>query len=220
MLPAKKKHRSNPEWIRRHITDPYVKEATKLGYRSRAAFKLIEIDDRERLLQPGVVVIDLGAAPGSWTQVVVERLKGRDRTMGGKIIALDMLPMDPLDGVSFIQGDFREDGVAAQLAVALGGAKVDVILSDLAPNLSGIAPADAARNAHLAELVTDFALRHLASDGALVLKAFQGSGYSQIVEGLKRCFKSVVVRKPPASRAESAETYLVAKCLRKPGPKA
>src|SRR5262249_15156691 len=134
---AKKKHRSNVEWIRRHVTDPYVKEATRKGYRSRAAFKLAEIDTRDKLLRPGGIVVDLGAAPGSWTQLVCERLTDRTGALRGRVLALDVLPMDPLGGVEFIQGDFRDEEVAAQVSAALAGAKVDVVLSDMAPNLSG-----------------------------------------------------------------------------------
>lgn len=215
MPAAKKKHRSNPEWIRRHVTDPYVKEATRKGYRSRAAFKLAEIDARDKLLRPGSVVVDLGAAPGSWAQLVRERLAGRDGVIHGRILALDVLPIEPIAGVEFIQGDFREEEVAAQLAAALAEAKVDVVLSDMAPNLSGIGPADAARNAHLAELAIDFACQHLKPSGVLLLKSFQGSGHSQVVEALKRRFSSVAVRKPAASRAESAETYLLARGLKR-----
>ncbi len=214
MPEAKKKHRSNPEWIRRHVTDPYVKEATRRGYRSRAAFKLSEIDDRDRLIRPGAVIVDLGAAPGSWTQVVRERLVAANGELRGKIIALDLLPMDPIPDVEIIQGDFREDAVAALVAERLGNTKVDLVLSDMAPNLSGIAAADAARNAHLAELAIEFAVEYLKPTGALLLKAFHGSGYSQIVETLKRRFVSVAVRKPGASRAESAETYLLARGLK------
>jgi 23S rRNA (uridine2552-2'-O)-methyltransferase len=215
MPAAKKKHRSNPEWIRRHVTDPYVKEATRKGYRSRAAFKLAEIDARDKLLRPGSVVVDLGAAPGSWAQLVRERLGGRDGVIHGRILALDVLPIEPIAGVEFIQGDFREEEVVAQLAAALAEAKVDVVLSDMAPNLSGIGPADAARNAHLAELAIHFACQHLKPSGVLLLKSFQGSGHSQIVEALKRRFSSVAVRKPAASRAESAETYLLARGLKR-----
>lgn len=211
---AKKKHRSNAEWIRRHVTDPYVKEATRKGYRSRAAFKLAEIDARDKLLRPGATVVDLGAAPGSWTQLVRERLTDPAGALRGRILALDVLPMEPISGVEFIQGDFREEEVAAQVAAVLAGAKVDVVLSDMAPNLSGIAPADAARNAHLAELAIEFAGQHLKPSGALLLKSFQGSGHSQVVETLKRRFASVAVRKPAASRAESAETYLLARGLK------
>jgi 23S rRNA (uridine2552-2'-O)-methyltransferase len=214
MPSASRKHRSNPQWIRRHVTDPFVKAATQHGYRSRAAYKLAEIADKDRLLKPGQVVVDLGAVPGSWTQVVRERLRGKDGDLHGRIVALDLLPLDPLPEVTFIQGDFRDDAVAAQLADALGGAKVDVVLSDMAPNLSGIAVADAARSGHLCELAIEFAREHLKPSGALLIKAFQGSGYSQLVEMLKKTFVTVAVRKPAASRAESAETYLLARSLK------
>lgn len=211
---AKKKHRSNRAWIERHVTDPYVKSATQRGYRARSAFKLIEIDDKDRLLKPGQTVIDLGAAPGSWLQVVRERLT-KDGAVRGRIIALDLLPITPLPDVTFLQGDFRESEVVEQLEAALGGARADIILSDLAPNLSGIAAADAARGAHLLELALEFALAQLKPGGALLAKAFQGSGYSQFVAELKKHFISVAVRKPPASRAESAETFLLARGLKK-----
>jgi 23S rRNA (uridine2552-2'-O)-methyltransferase len=214
MPAAKRKSRSSPEWIRRHLADPYVKEATRKGYRSRAAFKLAEIDARDKLLRPGAIVVELGAAPGSWTQVVRERLADRTGALRGRIVAVDLLPIEPIDGVEIVQGDFRDEVVAAKLAEMLGGAKVDVVLSDMAPNLSGIAAADAARNAHLAELAIDFACRHLKPSGVLLLKSFQGSGHSQIVEALKRRFLAVAVRKPAASRAESAETYLLARGLK------
>ncbi|MCE2969971.1 MAG: RlmE family RNA methyltransferase [Burkholderiales bacterium] len=214
MPTAKKKHRSNPEWIRRHVTDPYVKAATQHGYRARSAYKLIEIDDKDRLLKPGQVVVDLGAVPGSWTQVVRERLTGKDGVLRGRIVALDVLPLDPLPEVTFIQGDFREEEVGAQLAAALSGARVDVVLSDMAPNLSGIGVADAARSSHLCELALEFAQGHLKPNGVLLIKAFQGSGFSQLVEQLKKAFVSVATRKPAASRAESAETYLLARGLK------
>ena len=145
MLKAKKKHRSNREWIERHINDPFVKKSRQEGYRSRAAYKLAEIDDREKFLRPGATVVDLGAAPGSWTQVVRERLGGPDGALRGRIVAMDILPMDPLPDVDFIQGDFREESVAGELAALLAGEPVDVVLSDMAPNLSGVAAADAAR---------------------------------------------------------------------------
>ncbi len=216
-MPDKKKkpkplsrHRSNRAWIERHINDPYVQAATRHGYRSRAAYKLIEIDQKDRLLRPGATVIDLGAAPGSWTQVVVERLGQREGRLAGRVIALDLLPMEPIAGVHVIQGDFRDDAVMQSVAQALGGERADLILSDMAPNLSGIGAADAARSAHLWELALEFALEHLKPEGRFLTKAFQGSGYSQFVELLKRHFARVLVRKPAASRQESAETFLLA----------
>ncbi len=209
-LKAPSKHRSNRAWIERHINDPYVQAATRHGYRSRAAYKLLEIDKRDRLLQPGMTVIDLGAAPGSWTQVVVERLGVRNGAPAGRVIALDLLPMEPIAGVHVISGDFREDAVMQELAACLQGEPADLILSDMAPNLSGIGAADAARSAHLWELALEFALTHLRPEGRFLTKAFQGSGYSQFVQELKRHFAHVLVRKPAASRQESAETYLLA----------
>lgn len=217
MAAPKKKHRSNPEWIKRHVTDPYVKRSVQEGFRSRAAYKLSEIADAERMLKPGMVVVELGAAPGSWTQVVRQRLSAGG-AFRGRIVALDLLPMEPVPDVDFIQGDFREEPVEAQLASLLDGARVDVILSDMAPNLSGIAAADAARSLHLAELAADFAVRHLKPDGTFLVKAFQGSGYSQFVEHLKRCFRTVTTRKPAASRESSAEVYLLARSVRPEAP--
>lgn len=208
---AGRKHRSNRAWIQRHVTDPFVKAATAQGFRARSAFKLIEIDDKDRLLRPGMTVVDLGAAPGSWTQVARQRLSGPDGRLRGRLVALDLLPMDPLPDVVFIQGDFREQDVADRLGAELGGDRADLILSDLAPNLSGIAVADAARGLHLLELALEFALLHLKPGGALLVKAFQGSGFSQFVAELKKHFASVATRKPAASRAESAETYLLAR---------
>jgi 23S rRNA (uridine2552-2'-O)-methyltransferase len=208
---ATRKHRSNQSWIRRHVTDPYVRAATAQGYRARSAFKLVEIDDKDRLLKPGMTVIDLGASPGSWTQVVRQRLAGADGRLRGRIIALDILPMEPLPDVLAIEGDFREQEAADRLAAALEGGKADLILSDLSPNLSGIAVADAARGQHLLELALEFARAHLKPGGDLLVKAFQGSGYSQFVAELKKHFVTVAARKPAASRAESAETYLLAR---------
>jgi 23S rRNA (uridine2552-2'-O)-methyltransferase len=213
MAAPKKKHRSNPEWIRRHVTDPFVKRSVQEGFRSRAAYKLAEIADADRLLKPGMVVVELGAAPGSWTQVVRQRLSAGG-PLRGRVVALDILPMEPVPEVDFIQGDFREEEVERQLVAVLAGAPVDVVLSDMAPNLSGIAAADAARSLHLAELAADFAERHLKPEGVLVVKAFQGSGYSQFVEHLKRRFRKVATRKPAASRESSAEVYLLARGLR------
>jgi 23S rRNA (uridine2552-2'-O)-methyltransferase len=214
MAQARKKHRSNRDWIERHLSDPYVKRSVQEGYRSRAAYKLAEIDDKDRLLRPGAVVVDLGAAPGSWTQVIRERLSRRGQ-LGGRVIALDILPMEPLPDVEVIVGDFREEAVERELEQKLQGTKVDAVLSDMAPNLSGIAAADAARSLLLAELALEFAVKHLAADGIFLVKAFQGSGYSQYVERLKRTFRSVSVRKPAASRESSAEVYLLARGLRR-----
>ena len=214
MATARRKNRSNPEWIARHVNDPYVKRSVAEGFRSRAAYKLSEVADKDRLLRPGMVVVDLGAAPGSWTQVVRKRLARVDGRLAGRIIALDILPMDPLPDVEFIQGDFHDEEVERQLVDLLAGAPIDVVLSDMAPNLSGIASADAARSVHLGELAADFAAKYLQPNGAFLVKAFQGSGYSQYVERLKRVFRSITVRKPAASRDTSAEIYLLARQLR------
>lgn len=208
-----RKNRSNPEWIARHINDPYVKRSVSEGFRSRAAYKLSEIDDKDRLLQPGMVVVDLGAAPGSWSQVVQKRLQ-RDGRLRGRVIALDLLPIDPIPGIEVVQGDFHDESVEQQLAELLAGTPVDLVLSDMAPNLSGIAAADSARSLHLAEIAAAFAAKYLQPDGAFLVKAFQGSGYSQYVEQLKKIFHSVTVRKPAASREASAEVYLLARQLR------
>lgn len=209
---AKKKF--SKEWVMQHINDPYVKMAQQKGYRARAAFKLIEILDQEKLMRPGDLVVDLGSTPGSWSQVARERLGGAGDQINGAIIALDILPMEPVPGVVFIQGDFREDEVLDQLAAQVGDRKVDLVISDMAPNLTGVASADSARIQHVCELAAEFAVSHLKRDGALIVKAFHGSGFSQTVEDLKRRFKRVVERKPKASRDKSSETFLVARGLK------
>ncbi len=211
---SKKKLRSNRAWIQRHINDPFVKQANKEGYRARSVYKLTEIDDKDKILKKGMTVVELGAAPGSWTQIVRERLRAEDGKIDGKIIALDLLPMEPLPGVIFIQGDFREQEVADQLTEELSGQKVDVVLSDMAPNLSGIAAADAAGSLLLNELTLEFAKENLKPNGSLVCKAFQGSGHSQFIQQCKLTFKKVAVRKPEASRDSSSEVYIVAKGLK------
>jgi len=209
---AKKKPSKN--WARAHINDPYVRLAQQKGYRARAAFKLIEILDAEKLLRRGDVVVDLGAAPGSWSQVARERLVGPRGVMQGRVVALDLLPMEPIAGVEFLQGDFRDDAVLRQLQTLLAGAPVDLVLSDMAPNLSGVAAADAARIQHVCELALDFASAHLKPDGALIVKAFHGSGFSQIVQTFKQVFTRVVEKKPKASRDASAETFLIGRGLK------
>ncbi len=216
------KNKSNQSWLHDHINDPYVKLAQKHGYRARAAFKLKEIDEAERLIRPGAVVVDLGAAPGSWSQVVREKLK-RGAGIDGRIVALDLLPMEPIADVDFLQGDFRDEAVLAQLEVRLadlaakapGGRCVDLVLSDMAPNLSGVEVADAARMQDVIELAADFAVRFLKPDGALLVKAFHGSGYSQVVQALKRDFTSVAAKKPKASRDRSSETFILSRGLRR-----
>ncbi|MCO5099896.1 MAG: RlmE family RNA methyltransferase [Burkholderiaceae bacterium] len=207
----KSKNRASRAWVARHLDDPYVKLAQKHGYRSRAAYKLIEIDRRDALIRPGTTIVDLGSAPGAWSQVLRERLAraGSAAGLDGRIVALDLLPMEPIPGVEFLQGDIREADTLERLEAMLDGAPVDLVVSDMAPNLSGIAAADAARMSDLADLSIDFAVRHLAADGALLVKCFHGSGYSQIVEAFRRHFADVQVRKPQASRSASAETYLL-----------
>jgi 23S rRNA (uridine2552-2'-O)-methyltransferase len=212
-----KSKKLNKAWLHDHINDPYVKLALREGYRARAAYKLKEIDELHRLIHPGQVVVDLGAAPGAWSQYLRRRFAPRSAGVGGAavgeldgvILALDVLPMEPIEGVQFIQGDFREDAVSALLTQALGERQVDVVVSDMAPNLSGIESADAARMEHLVELALEFAMAHLKPEGALVCKAFHGSGYSQLAKLFKDNFRVVKPIKPKASRDKSAETFLV-----------
>jgi 23S rRNA (uridine2552-2'-O)-methyltransferase len=201
-------------WLNQHVNDPYVKQAQRDGYRARAAYKLKEIDEALGLVRPGDHVVDLGSTPGAWSQYLRRRLSPNGATAGslnGRIVALDLLPMEPIEGVQFIQGDFREDAVLAQLRQALqgGSAKLDLVVSDMAPNLSGIDSADAARISHLVELALDFALEQLKPGGALVVKLFHGSGYDDLVRLFQAHFKVVKKIKPKASRPQSAETFLV-----------
>ena len=207
------KNKFSKQWLHDHLNDPYVKLAQRDGYRARAAYKLKEIDEAEKLLRPGMTVVDLGAAPGSWSQYLRNKLSSAVG-FNGRVIALDLLPMEPVPDVTFIQGDFREDEVLQQLRDMLPEHSVDVVLSDMAPNLSGIESADGARMAHVCELALEFALSHLKPEGALVVKAFHGSGYSQIVETFKRVFKQVKPLKPKASRDKSAETFLLGRYLK------
>ena len=195
---------SSNRWMSRHASDPYVKEAHSRGYRARSAFKLIELDERDRFFRFGQHVVDLGAAPGSWAQVAAERVGAE-----GRVVALDILPMDPVSGVEFIQGDFREPEPLDQLE-ALMGERVDLVLSDMAPNISGIAAADQARSMHLAELALEFARQRLASEGVFVVKLFQGEGFDGFVRDVRKIFRHVRLRKPTASRKQSREIYLVA----------
>jgi 23S rRNA (uridine2552-2'-O)-methyltransferase len=204
-----KSKKVNRAWLHDHLTDPYVRLAQKEGYRARAAYKLKEIDETLKLLEPGQRVVDLGASPGAWSQYLRRKFAGPGGTVRGTIVALDLLDFEPVDGVSFIQGDFREEAVMQRLEAALGVEPVDVVVSDMAPNLSGIESADSARMADLVELAVDFSVRHLKPGGALVCKVFHGSGYSQLVELFKRNFRSVKPIKPKASRDRSAETFLV-----------
>ena len=206
-----KRTRTSNAWLREHVTDPYVQRAKAEGYRSRASFKLMEIDDRDRLIRPGGTVVDLGAAPGGWSQVAAHRTKGN-----GRVVALDLLEMDGLSGVQFIQGDFREESVLRQLETLLAGERVDLVLSDMAPNISGVPVSDQARIMHLAELGLDFCRQWLKPEGAFLVKVFQGYGYEDFVREMKLVFRSVATRKPDASRDRSSEVYLLGKGL-KPG---
>ncbi len=193
--------KSSKEWLRRHVTDPYVRKAKAQGYRSRAAFKLAEIDANEKILKPGQIVVDLGAAPGGWSQVAAQKVGA-----GGRVVAIDLLPIAPISGVTLLQGDFRSEA----LIRVLGPAKADVVLSDVSPNLSGIGNVDQARALELTAAAIDFCCRLLKPEGVFVLKVFHGEAFREVVARLKSSFKKVKVVKPLASRGESAETYVVA----------
>lgn len=207
-----KKSHSSKQWLRRHVNDPYVQRSKREGYRSRSAYKLTEIDDRDRLLGPGKVAVDLGSAPGGWSQVAAQRV-GK----GGRVLAIDLLPMEPVAGVEFVQGDFAAKSGLAAIGRILGERRADVVLSDMSPNLSGIAVSDQARSMELAELARDFAVLHLKEEGVFLVKVFQGAGYDDFLKSLRATFQKVAVRKPDASRDESAEQYLLARGL-KDGP--
>jgi 23S rRNA (uridine2552-2'-O)-methyltransferase len=204
-----KKSHSSKQWLRRHVNDPYVQRSKREGYRSRSAYKLTEIDDRDKLLRPGMLVIDLGSAPGGWSQVAVKRVGAK-----GTVIAVDLLPMEPISDVNFLRADFSSEVGLDAVRHALNGRRADVVLSDMAPNLTGIAMSDQARSMDLAELAREFALLHLKSEGALLVKIFQGAGYDEYLKSLRRAFEKVMVRKPDASRDESAEQYLLARGLK------
>jgi 23S rRNA (uridine2552-2'-O)-methyltransferase len=207
-LKATQKHRFTKAWMQEHVNDHWVQEAQRLGYRSRAAFKLLELAEKDALFRPGLRVVDLGAAPGSWTQVLRERLGPAAR-----IVAVDLLDMEPVRGVTVLRGDFREDDIVRDIVQALDGRKIDLVVSDMSPNLSGVASADQARAVHLGELALEFARSWLQPGGDLVIKAFQGSGFPEFQRELQRHFDKVYVRKPKASRGRSSEVYLVAKRL-------
>ncbi|TFV90969.1 RlmE family RNA methyltransferase [Oxalobacteraceae bacterium OM1] len=211
------KNKFNKSWVHDHINDPYVKLAQKEGYRARAAYKLKEIDESEKLIKPGQIVVDLGCAPGSWSQYARNKLAGAEGGgIRGTIIGLDLLPMEPIADVHFIQGDFREDEVLKQLEEVVGERKVDLVLSDMAPNLSGVAVTDAARVEHIIELAIDFARHHMKPSGALLVKCFNGTGYTQLVERFREEFKTVIPKKPKASRDKSSEIFLLGKGLKHP----
>lgn len=211
------KNKFNKNWLHDHINDPYVKLAQKEGYRARAVYKLKEIDESERLIKPGQIIVDLGCAPGSWSQYVRNKLAGKEGGgINGTVIGLDMLPMDPVADVDFIQGDFREQEVLDQLKVLLDGRKVDLVLSDMAPNLSGVAISDAARVEHIIDLAMEFAQAHMKPSGTLLVKCFNGTGYTQLVEKFKQEFKIVSQVKPKASRDKSSEVFLLGRCFKNP----
>lgn len=212
-----KSKKVNKAWVNEQNNDPYIRLARKEGYRARAAYKLKEIDESFHLIRPGQIVVDLGATPGAWSQYLRRRFAPKSAGVGGAatgeldgtLIALDLLPMESIDGVHFIQGDFQEQSVLDQLEATLAGRPVDVVLSDMAPNLSGIAITDSARVANLIELAVDFALHHLKSEGALVVKLFHGPGYNELADLFKQSFRVVKPIKPKASRDKSSETFLV-----------
>ncbi len=197
---------SSRRWLKEHFSDPYVKQAQQAGYRSRAVFKLLELQERDKLFKPGMTVIDLGAAPGGWSQIVRQFIGSK-----GQIIALDILPMDPIEGVEFILGDFTEQAVLDELLAKMEDKKVDWVLSDMAPNLSGIDSVDQPRSMELAELALDLALRVLEKNGSFLVKLFQGAGFDEFLVEIRRHFKKVVIRKPKASRGRSREVYVLAK---------
>ena len=204
-----KKSQSSKQWLRRHVNDPFVQRSVREGYRSRSAYKLTEIDERDRLFRPGMVVVDLGAAPGGWSQVAVKRVGAK-----GRVVAIDLLALEPIAGVTALQADFASAEGLAAVERELGGRRADVVLSDMAPNMSGIAVSDQARSMELAEIARDFAQLHLQAEGVLVVKVFQGAGYDEYLRSLRSAFVKVAVRKPAASRGESAEQYLVARGLK------
>ena len=205
-----KRNKTSKAWMREHLTDPYVQRANAEGFRARAAYKLIEIDDRDHLFRQTSVIVDLGAAPGSWCQVAVKRTSA-----SAQVFALDILPMEPVTGVDFLQGDFTEDGVLHQLESRLAGKKVDLVLSDMAPNISGVAVVDQARSIHLCELALAFATDWLKPHGRFLVKVFQGEGFMAFRKEMEAVFTSVQVRKPDASRDRSAEVYLLGSGLKK-----
>lgn len=202
-----KTNKSSRRWLKEHFSDPYVKQAQQAGYRSRAVFKLLEIQQRDKLFKPGMLVVDLGAAPGGWSQVVVDLIKPK-----GQVIALDILPMEPIVGVEFIQGDFTEEAVFEALLSRIEAEKpVDWVISDMAPNMSGNESIDVPRSMYLAELALDFALKILGENGGFLVKVFQGEGFDALLAEIKQCFRTVHIRKPKASRGRSREVYILAR---------
>ena len=220
MKSKSKSSKVNRAWLNDHVNDTYVKLAQREGYRARAAYKLKEIDETLGLIQPGHIVVDLGSTPGAWSQYVRRKLSPQGAAAGalnGAIIALDILPMEPIEGVRFLQGDFREELVLKELEAVMENRKANIVVSDMAPNLSGIASADAARVQNLVELAVDFAQNHMRPEGALVAKVFHGSGYNELVKLFQQNFKLVKTIKPKASRDKSSETFLIGIGLKSAG---
>jgi 23S rRNA (uridine2552-2'-O)-methyltransferase len=209
---AQRRTSKSKQWMREHVNDAFVQRAQREGYRSRAAYKLQEIADRDGLLKPGHIVVDLGAAPGGWSQLAAQRVGAQ-----GRVIAIDLLPMTPVRGVEVVLGDFRDEAVYRALAERLAGAKADLVLSDMAPNLTGIASTDQVRGSALAELALEFAVEHLKPGGALLVKTFHGAGFEAFLRALRGAFGQVMTRKPDASRSRSSETYLLGKGLKSGG---
>lgn len=198
--------KSSKRWLREHFSDPYVKQAQQAGLRSRAVYKLQELIERDKLFKPGMTIVDLGAAPGSWSELAIKCV-GKN----GRVIALDILPMEIIEGVEFIQGDFNDDNVLEELLIRIGESKVDWVISDIAPNMSGIDNVDQSRSMAMAELALDFALRVLGNTGGFLVKAFQGEGFDVFLKEIRKHFKKVVIRKPKASRGRSREVYILGK---------
>ena len=199
-----KRTKTSKSWMAEHVNDPFVQRAKSEGWRARAAYKLMEIDDKDKLIRPGMIVVDLGAAPGSWSQVANKRVGEV-----GRVFALDLLPMEPIPGVEFMQGDFHDEEFVERFEELVGGRHVDLVMSDIAPNISGIPSSDQARSVYLAELALDFAQKHLAQGGRFLVKVFQGEGFDAFRKQMENEFKSVLVRKPQASRGRSSEVYLL-----------
>lgn len=206
-----KRSKSSQNWLKRHFDDPYVKQAQRAGYRSRAVFKLLEIQEKKRIIKPGQVIVDLGAAPGGWSQVAVPMV-GRK----GAVIAMDILPMEPIEGVDFIQGDFSEQDVHDRLLATINGRSVDLVMSDMAPNITGLKAVDQPRAMYLAELALDFARGVLKPGGDFLVKVFQGEGFDEFLREVRASFQKVVIRKPQASRPKSREVYLLAQGKKAP----
>ncbi len=198
--------KSSGEWLQRHVNDPYVRQAQKDGYRSRSAYKLIQLNEKDRLIRPGMLIVDLGSAPGGWSQVAGRLIGAR-----GRVVATDILPMDSLPNVEFIQGDFTEEAVLERVLEALGGNQPDLVICDIAPNISGIDSADQASSIYLVELALDMVRRALKPGGTFVTKVFQGAGSEEYLREVRKAFEKVSIRKPAASRPKSREVYFVAK---------